>query len=338
MSLNTTIEAWRPRHLRLCFPGLAIAGVIALAAAFISATYGGPLLLYALLFGLAFHFLAEDPTCKPGIDFAGKSLLRTGVALLGARITFDQIANLGMVPIALVLAAVIGTIAFGWALAHWMQRPSTEGWLAGGAVAICGASAALALSAALPQTKENEKFTLLVVVGVTTLSTIAMVLYPMVAAVVNLDPLTAGIFLGGTIHDVAQVVGAGYMISNETGDIATVVKLLRVACLVPIVLFVTVLYKTKSGATEIDSPPIFPVFLIGFVWLMITNGLGYIPPEVGHVLGTLSRICLVIAIAALGVKTSFRSLAMLGWQPVLMLVAETLWLAAIVLIGVYLLQ
>lgn len=337
-SLGRVFAPWRPQELRRSWPGLAIAGVIALAAAFVSATYGGPLLLYALFFGLAFHFLSAEPTCKPGIDFASKTLLRTGVALLGAKITFAQIADLGMASIALVIAGVMSTLGFGRLLSRRMGRPSSEGWLSGGAVGICGASAALAISAALPQTKENEKFTLLTVVGVTTLSTIAMVVYPMLAKLFALDPAASGIFIGGTIHDVAQVVGAGYMISNETGDIATVIKLTRVACLVPVVLFVTILFKTRRGVTEFDAPPVFPLFLVGFVWLMMANGLGYIPPAAGDVLATLSRICLVTAIAALGVKTSLKSLATLGWQPVLMLVAETLWIAAFVLLAVLLVR
>ncbi len=328
--VSSAIATWRPSAVRRNWPGVAVAIAIALSATFISTSYGGPQLLYALFFGLAFHFLAADATCKPGVEFCSKILLRTGVALLGARITFAQIVSVGVTPLLIVVGALLATLAFGYMLAKWLKRPIIEGILSGGSVAICGASAALAISAVLPQTKENEKFTLLTVVGVTTLSTLAMIVYPLLVKLMGLDPTDAGVFIGGTIHDVAQVVGAGYLISNHTGDVATFVKLTRVACLVPVVLGLAIAFKSKNGRAEVDAPPLVPFFLIGFVWLVIVNSVGLIPHEVNGWINNASRACLVTAIAALGVKTSFQSLASLGWRPVFMLLMETVWIALLV--------
>ncbi len=117
----SVFSVWHPAVLRKCWPGIAIASVIALAATFVSDSYGGPQMLYALFFGLAFHFLARDPVCQPGIEFSSRTILRTGVALLGARITFDQIASLGVAPIAMVLCAVAATLLFGWLLARRLR-------------------------------------------------------------------------------------------------------------------------------------------------------------------------------------------------------------------------
>lgn len=333
------MAVWHPAALRRSWPGLSIAIVIALAATSVSNSYGGPQLLYALFFGLAFHFLSLDPTCRPGIDFCSKTVLRSGVALLGAKITFAQMASLGITPMLTVICALVTTMLFGWALARWLGRPSSEGVLSGGAVAICGASAALAIAAVLPQTKENEKFTLLTVVGVTTLSTVAMIAYPLLVTLLKLDSTEAGIFLGGTIHDVAQVVGAGYMVSNHSGDVATLVKLTRVASLVPVVLALSFLFTRRGAAVAgggADGQSLVPIFLLGFVALMILNSCGWIAPQVSSALGATSRACLVIAIAALGMKTSFQSLASLGWRPVLMLVADTVWIAGFVLVALML--
>jgi uncharacterized integral membrane protein (TIGR00698 family) len=326
---------WMPAALRRNWPGLAISAVIALAASFVSLNYGGPQLLYALFFGLAFHFLSHDPKCRPGIEFCSKTLLRTGVALLGARITFEQMSSLGLASIAMVIGAVFLTILSGLALARYLKRPAAEGLLSGGAVGICGASAALAISAVLPQTKENEKFTLLAVVGVTTLSTLAMILYPLLVKAFGLDATQAGVFIGGSIHDVAQVVGAGYLISSHAGDVATIVKLTRVACLVPVVLAISIAFNSRARQTAINLPPLVPFFLIGFLWLLLANSFHFIPAQLADWISMLSRACLVTAIGALGIKTSFHSLASLGWQPVIMLVAETLWLAALILLSVH---
>ena len=104
--------------------------------------------------------------------------------------------------------------------------------LSGGAVAICGASAALAISAVLPRDKHHDRFTLMVVITVTVLSTVAIVVYPLNARAMNLSPELAVLFISGTIHDVAQMVGAGYTLRPAIGDTATTVKLFRLAMVV----------------------------------------------------------------------------------------------------------
>ena len=200
-------------------------------------------------------------------------------------------------------------------------------------MAICGASAALAISAVLPREKDGDRFTLMIVVTVTVLSTVAMVLYPLVAKALHLSPQLAGLFLGGTIHDVAQVVGAGYMISPEAGVNATFVKLLRVAMLVPVVLVLSLLFRRRGGKAG-SGAPLLPWFLVMFVVLAALNSAGWIPSRAGDALADFSRWCLVAAIAALGVMTSFAELAALGWQPVILLVSETLFLAALIVAGV----
>jgi len=325
-----------PAAIAARLPGALTAATIALAATYLAERYQAPQLLFALMLGMAFNFAAEDPRLKAGLDFASRTVLRFGVALLGGRIGIEQIAALGAAPAAIVVAAVAGTIAFGWLLARLLRRPATEGLLTGGAVAICGASAALAISAVLPAGKDQQRFTLLTVVGVTTLSTIAMVFYPTLAGELGLDARQAAIFLGGSIHDVAQVVGAGFMISPEVGDGATLVKLLRVALLVPVVVLFAHLFRNGHGETggRAKRPPILPGFLVAFVLLVALNSAGVVPPGIARSLGEVSRWCLVIAIAALGVKTSFMQLAELGWKPVAMIVAETAFIAAVVLGGI----
>lgn len=203
--------------------------------------------------------------------------------------------------------------------------------LSGGAVAICGASAALAIASVLPRNENSERDTILTVVSVTALSTLAMILYPVFATSIGLDHKHAGVFIGGTIHDVAQVVGAGYMISPETGDIATYVKLLRVAMLLPVV-FVISLMSARSGGER--SRPSLPLFLVGFALLVLANSFGLLPRVAIDFANDVSRWCLVAAIAALGMKTSFKDLFAAGLRPVGLMVAETVWIGALVLVSV----
>jgi uncharacterized integral membrane protein (TIGR00698 family) len=191
-----------------------------------------------------------------------------------------------------------------------------RGWrfalLTGGSVAICGASAAMAIAAVLPKHEKSERDLVFTVLSVTVLSTIAMVIYPMLVNLFDFDSRASGIFLGGTIHDVAQVVGAGFSISNETGETATLVKLIRVSMLAPVVLSFSLIIRQRGLEDQHaggKKPPLLPSFVVGFLVLAALNSFGLIPAEVSEWTGSLSRWALLIAIAAVGVKTSLRRLS-----------------------------
>ncbi len=324
---------WRAFFHRI-YPGLLVAGTIALAATWLSQQYHSPVMLFALLFGMTFHFLYEEGRCVAGIEFSSKAVLRVGVALLGARITAHQILQLGAMPIATVVVAIISTIALGAFAARMLGLSRSFGVLSGGAVGICGASAALAIASVLPRTSESERDTILTVVTVTLLSTIAMIIYPLFVTVLGFDHIHAGIFLGGTIHDVAQVVGAGYSISPETGDVATYVKLLRVSMLLPVVFSIAFFVSRRAKGGQSHAKVNLPLFLVGFAVLVALNSAGLLSKMTTDVANDASRWSLVTAIAALGMKTSFKDLAAVGWKPIALMVLETVWIAAITAIAV----
>ena len=240
-----------------------------------------------------------------------------------------------------MVSAVITTLLVGHFLGKRLGLNRAQGMLLGGSVAIRGASAALAISSVLPRTKESERFTLMVVVAV--LSTVAMVIYPLIARAFSLPPELAGLFLGGTIHDVAQVVGAGYMIAPPTGDYATIVKLFRVSMLAVVV--VSAMFKSEREQAEREiaasggnaankKQALVPWFLWVFVVLVAINSMGFVPTDVGKALSDFSRLCLVVAIAALGIKTSFQQLAKAGWRLFSLLLVETVWMAVFVLLAI----
>lgn len=318
---------------RALFPGLSVALLVGMAAAFLGEHYRGSMLLFALLLGMALNFLIEDGRLKPGIQFAASTVLRVGVALLGLRLTLDNVASLGSATVLALAVGVAATVCAGLLLARLLGEDRDLGLLIGGATAICGASAALAIASVLPQRPGQEQRTTLAVIGVTTLSTAAMVVYPALTGWLGFGATTAGVFIGATIHDVAQVVGAGYSISPAAGDAATITKLIRVAFLMPVLLCMALMLRgnpaTRSGA------PLLPWFAVAFAALMLLNSTGFVPGFVQQAASQGSQICLVVAIAAVGVKTSLRDVAALGWRPVGMLVGVTVFLA--VLAGSYLL-
>ncbi|WMS44962.1 putative sulfate exporter family transporter [Acuticoccus sp. MNP-M23] len=319
------------------FPGLAVALLIAVAAKFIAEEYGGPVMLFSLLIGMALGVFGGDQRTRPGVMFAGSRLLRVGVALLGARIGADEIASLGAGSLILVLAGVVGTIAIGLVLARVLSLGRERGILTGGATAICGASAALAISAAMPDRPGKERDTLFTIIAVTALSTLAMVVYPLITRLFGFDDVAAGLFIGGSIHDVAQVVGAGYTISETAGDTATLTKLFRVAMLAPVVLTVAFAFRergTAGGLRGIAPPPM----LVGFIALALLHTFGLLPPAAVALAATASSWLLVIAVAAIGVRTNLSDLRQVGWRPLVLVVCETLFLLAVLLIGTMLLH
>lgn len=320
--------------------GVLSSVVIGIAAMFISTTYGGPTVLYALLLGMAFHFISDDTRAIAGIELCAKTFLRTGVALLGARITAEELAQLSVGSIMVLISGVFATVAFSMLLNRKIKWPRAEGALAGASVAICGASAAAALALVIDKKALREQALLAIIVTVTALSTISMILYPLLCELLGFAGSKAGFLLGGTIHDVAQVVGAGAMLGNEALQTATMTKMFRVAMLIPMMFVFTALFATKGQDGESVTPKTvnpftqIPLFLIGFVVLAVLNVIGVIPIMVSDTLAQASQLLILIAMGALGIKTSLGKLKAVGWAPIILMTLDTIFLFLWVLAGI----
>jgi uncharacterized integral membrane protein (TIGR00698 family) len=245
-----------------------------------------------------------------------------------ASASFDQIASLGVAPVAMVVFGVSTTILVSLFLAQRLKLSRTFSVLSGGVVAICGVAALASPRFAAQRAKQTRHIFDRRVSN--SAVDVAMIVYPIVGTAVSTTARRH--LLGGAIHDVAQVVGAGYMISPETGDVATYVKMLRVAMLLPCAAIARPLRASTPGVKR--RTPLLPMFLLAFATLVAINSTGLIPKGVGQGANDISRWCLVTAIAALGMKTSFKDLIAVGWRPVGLMVVETVWIAVVVLIAV----
>jgi uncharacterized integral membrane protein (TIGR00698 family) len=305
--------------------------MIAAAASFVANTYGGPVMLLALLLGIALNFLSEGARVRPGVRFTAKGVLKLGVALLGLRIAVEDVMALGLATLLIVVGAMAVTIAAGLMLSRIFGRTAAFGTLIGGATAICGVSAALAIASVLPRSETGERDLAFTVMSVTTLSTVAMVFYPVFADLLGFTHVQTGILVGATIHDVAQVVGAGYAVSVEAGDTATIVKLFRVAMLMPVVLLVAAAFRSADIRAAAGRLPL-PLFVLGFVVLVMLNSLGLVPETVRLLLVELSRWCLIAAVAAIGLTTSMADMMKIGRSAVAISVGTTLVLLVVVVL------
>lgn len=302
-------------------PGLLVVGAGTLAAGFISDHYGAPLTLMALLIGLALNFLSDDARLNAGLGLASRSLLRWGIVLIGVRVTFGQIAALGPVALAAIVVIVALVIGAGVLGARRLGFSDAFGVLAGGAVAICGASAALALATTLGERRINQGQLTLVLVGISAMSAAALVLYPILAHMLALSDLKAGFMLGAAIHDVAQTLGAGYAYSPDAGEIAAIVKLTRVALLAPVLAVVALFFRPDDGGAKRQG---VPWFVIGFFALAGVNSLGVIPALAASIAEQLATAMLACAVTATAIRSPMRQLSAGGPRPLLVILVATL--------------
>ncbi|MEO1038563.1 MAG: putative sulfate exporter family transporter [Pseudomonadota bacterium] len=319
-------------------PGLILCACLAMAAILAGAASPVPAMLYALIFGMAAHPLLERPgweaSLAPGVESGAREVLRLGVILLGAGVTAAQIVDLGPGAGLTAVAALVFTLVFGTLLARACGLSAPHAVLSAGATAICGASAALAIAAVIPRDKEHERNVILTVAGVTALSTLCMIAYPAIAGWAGFDDRQAGVFFGAAIHDVAQVMGAGFIVSADAAETAGVTKLVRVALLAGAVIAVAAWFKThrEAEAAGARAAPL-PYFLIGFVALVAINSLGWLPAPVQTAFQAASKFCLVTAVVALGCKAAPRALVAAGPRPLLALVLQTTLIAIIAFFG-----
>lgn len=317
---------------------LALAGAASLLEPFVARLFPVPALVIALVAGIWLHPFAARPLFAGGLRFCVSKVLRIAVALLGLRVALGDIAALGATSALIVVAGMVATILAGVGLARFLGLSNAFGALAGAATAVCGASAALATQTVLPDYKGKEADTVFVIVGVNLLSTLAMLAYPPLAHALGFGDQLTGVVLGGTIHDVAQVVGAGFSVSETTGAAAVVVKLFRVLLLLPVILAIGYAFARRSPvAGERRAKVPLPIFAFGFLLLCFVNsivpavpGAAAIYEPLKSAAGVASTWGLLLAIAALGLGTSATAITRLGWRHVVLLTGVTLVILAMV--------
>jgi uncharacterized integral membrane protein (TIGR00698 family) len=335
------VRLWAPDNLRKAAPGIALCAAIA-AIAYVADLKGWlhfgrlmvPPLIVTLAIGMALQPLSSRTALKPGIEFSGRTLLRVGVALYGARLTLGQLVDGGALPVVIALAAVSCTIVFGAVAARLFGLSRDFGFLTGCATGVCGAAAAMATSAVLPKHENSDRDLAFTVMGVNFISTVTMVIYPTLHDWLHYSLFEMGVFLGGAIHDVAQVAGAGQTLGPQVLSDAIITKLLRVAFLLPAVTGIA-WWVARGGEKTGDARPAPPVFLFGFLALAALNSLGVVPAGVKAAITQVSSFLIILAIAALGIKTSLLALARIGMAPVMLLVVETIFIGLLVVGLIY---
>lgn len=289
-------------------PGLAlVAGIAALGFVLDRHMPIFNTVLWALLLGVLIGnvFKLAAPL-QDGIDFGGKQLLNLSVIFLGFDISTRQIGELGWTTLAALIIAILLVLASAFLLARKFRCPTTTGWLVGFGTAICGSSAIAALSGSINTRKEDIGISLAVV---NLLGLAGMLLWPAALPFLNQSPQWAGALIGGTLHAVGNVAGAGYAVSDEVGQLSLAVKLGRVALLAPALLFYTWVINRKSSGIQ---SLMLPYYLWGFMAVVALTSLAPVPAEVVKAGKMAGKIFLTLAMGAIGLKISLGTLFRTG--------------------------
>jgi uncharacterized integral membrane protein (TIGR00698 family) len=319
-------------------PGVALGLCLAAIAYFATKGTRVPSLLVALILGMAASFVLTKPTFKAGNDILAKPLLRIGVALMGFRITLSDLQALGWQPLLVAMVAAFGTLCLGYLVGRALKLPRATAFLTATSVAICGASAALAIATVLSRrpNANTERDVVATVASITIIGTVAVIAYPALCHVLGWPMIPSAVFLGSSIHEVAQVVAAGDVYGQGATPAATTVKMIRVA-MMPVVIFGLIMILSwrdrKDGDSE-EREATVPLFLLGFVVAIVVANTGWLTPAGIKALTLMSSLCLIVSMVALGANTSVRGVMTLGPRAVGALLIQTAIIAAISAAGV----
>jgi len=328
--MNALVARLTPARLDLAtlWPGLLAGLAIALLAKPLAHLLHAPAPLLAVVLGMGLGALGLGAKLAAGLDLWAKPGLRLGVALMGAQITWSEFALLGGPAILASGAVVLGGLTVGAAVGMALGLPLAEALIAAAACSICGASAALAASQAAPASASNQRTTALVIIGVNLLSTFAMLAYPPIAQALGLTAHQAGVFFGLSIHDVAQVAGAGSSVSPEAAGAAALAKLARIVWLGPAVALIGLLLTRSGDGSAKASLKGPPAFVLGFAALAALRGFGLLPPMVVAILATTSGFLLLAGVGAISAKLGPQALLQVKPKLALALGLSTLAVAA----------
>ena len=312
--------------IRRLAPGLAIVVAIAVAAFLLArvptlASAGLSALTLAIIIGAVLgnvaHHLVVGPATLPGLHFAQKTLLRIGVALYGLNLSLAQILHVGPAAIAVDIFIVTSTVFVGWWIGYrWLKMDRDTVLLASSGSAICGAAAVIATESVLGAAPHK---TSAAVGQVVLFGSIAMLVYPLLFGAVGVDREPFGIYVGSTVHEVAQVVAIGKTIGGATAENAVIVKMIRVMLLAPFLIVLGRFATRGDAATPTAAPPArLPAFAIWFIVIALVHPYLGIPEPALKVLRTIDIYLLAAAMAALGLDTTIKKLRVAGREAVLL--------------------
>ncbi|WP_134703883.1 YeiH family protein [Ammoniphilus sp. YIM 78166] len=288
------------------------------------------IMIISIILGMSWKALMQVPAdASAGITFSSKILLRAGIILMGLRLNFSQIVEAGF---SVVLVDII-VIAFTLTLMIYLGKVlSVDKYLSAliaVGTAVCGAAAIVAVA---PLIKAKKEFVAVSVACIAILGTIGTIIYTVLYPVLGLDSYQYGVLVGATLHELAHVIAAAIPGGDASGEIAILVKLGRVALLIPVAMILGYLFTSKdqeeSKKRGFKDLPI-PWFIFGFLGMCLVNTLGFLSSTVTQMFIALSVFLLSMAMAGLGLSINFGDFKKVGYKAVIVGIIGFIALTAI---------
>lgn len=328
-----TTQRWSHRHARGILPGLFLNSIVAGAAFAVRQLPGmatfSPMIL-SIMIGIAFHNIVGTPAwAKQGVTFSLRRLLRLAIILLGLQLTAAQVIEVGGQGLAIIAATLLATFVFTVWMGKLLGVEHKLAQLIAAGTSICGASAVIATNTV---TNAHDEDVAYAVACVTVFGSVAMFVYPLLPALLHLDPHAFGLWTGASIHEIAQVVAAAFQDGQKAGEFGTIAKLSRVMLLAPMVVALGLIATRKAkqngrNAGEATARPPMPWFVLGFVALVGANSLITIPTDAKVWIVAVTTFLLSVALAAMGLETDIRKLTAKGFRPALLGAVAFLFIA-----------
>ncbi|QGQ46014.1 YeiH family protein [Metabacillus sediminilitoris] len=283
-------------------------------------------LVLSILIGIGWKTTIGVPEqFMTGVSFASKNLLRIGIIFLGMKLNLIDVFQAGIDVFLLAIINVAVTLIIVYFLAKYLKVEKNLALLTACGTAICGAAAVVAISS---QIRARENDTVLAAAVVCLLGTIFTLIYTVFYSTFSLTPLEFGIFSGATLHEIAHVIAASAPAGSDAVDMAVVVKLTRVALLVPVALIIGFMVN-KNKKNEEKSPLPIPWFLIGFLFMCLINTMGLVSRNVSTAFVEVAYLLMGMAMAGMGITINLKSIKQRGKSPIIASVVGSIILSVI---------
>lgn len=307
-------------------PGILISAVVAVMAMLLSSLIPGDIIgatVMALLLGMSLNPLIKKyDVFHRGITFTGKMILRLGIILMGVNMNIAEVLDVGKYSI----FVMIFTMASAFGVANLIGKIFGMNWkltnLLAVSTAICGGSAVAAVGPAIKAKDEDMAYA---ISATFIFDVITVVIMPWIGIAIGMSAMGYGLWIGTAVNDTSSVVAAGYAFSEFAGNTAVIVKLTRTLFIIPYVLLFSIINERiearsqgVQGHIPVNLKKIFPFFILFFLFVVLLRSVGIIPEVIVPALSTSSKFFMVMALSAIGLKTSFGDIRNIGFKPMIL--------------------
>lgn len=310
------------------FPGLMIALIIALIARWIEAILPVDFIgatVIAIILGIIINNLysIKETTFNSGVTFTSKRVLKFAIILLGGSLNIATILEVGQVTLIVLIFTLLTAFGGGYLLGKLMGVDWKFSSLISAGTGICGGTA---ISAVAPIIDAEDSQVSYAMSNIFIFDMFMIILFPLIGGWLGMSDMSYGLWAGTAVNDTSSVVAAGYAFSETAGDFATMVKLTRTLAIIPVVIGFSLFQMrknrkqagdTQNNQVDMNLKNIFPWFIVGFLALVALNSIGLIPVAVSQAFKDISKFLMIVALAAIGLKTDLGEMKQTGIKPLI---------------------